>query len=271
MAQRVHPLIADGNELAPPSSRSSLRARPRPQLGARTLIVIPTYDERSNLAALVAAVLAVAPLSHVLVVDDASPDGTGELASALAEDDARVHVLHRASKLGLGTAYLTGFAWGLRRDFDRFFEMDADFSHDPVQLERLFDALDGGADVVVGSRNVRGGSIAGWGVGRRVLSKGGSAYSRVVLGVAVKDLTTGYKAFTRRALEALKLDEVRSNGYAFQIEMTFRALQAGLRVVEVPISFVDRRVGQSKMHRAIFAEAVGVVWRLRLDAMLKRL
>lgn len=250
---------------------ATLRACPTPQLGDRALIVIPTYDESANLAALVAAVLAVAPSAQVLIVDDASPDGTGELADAMAARDARVHVLHRPGKLGLGTAYLMGFAWGLRRDFERFFEMDADFSHDPVQLQRLFEALDAGADVVIGSRNVRGGSIAGWGLGRRVLSKGGSAYSRVVLGVGVRDLTTGYKAFSRRALEALDLRDVRSNGYAFQIEMTYRALRAGLRVVEVPISFVDRRVGQSKMHRAIFAEAVGVVWRLRLDALLRRL
>lgn len=271
MAQAVQPWIADGGEPEVPSSRSALRACPTPQLGQRTLIVIPTYDERSNLAALVAAVLAVAPLAHVLIVDDASPDGTGELADALAERDGRVHVLHRPGKLGLGTAYLMGFDWGLRREFQRFFEMDADFSHDPVQLERLFEALDAGADLVVGSRNVRGGSVAGWGIGRRVLSKGGSAYSRLVLGVGVKDLTTGYKAFTRRALEALELAAVRSNGYAFQIEMTYRALRAGLRVVEVPISFVDRRVGQSKMDRAIFAEAVRLPWRLKLDAVLKRL
>ncbi len=179
--------------------------------------------------------------------------------------------MHRAGKQGLGTAYVAGFAWGLTRDFQRFFEMDADFSHDPRQLAQLCRALDQGAEVAVGSRNVPGGKIVGWGAGRLVLSKGGSAYARAVLGVTVRDLTTGYKAFTRRALEQLDLGNVRSNGYAFQIEMTFRAVRAGLSVVEVPITFVDRRVGESKMDRQIFLEAISVVWRLRLDALRRKL
>jgi dolichol-phosphate mannosyltransferase len=247
--------------------RAPLRAMPALALGAQSLIVIPTYNERSNLEALIQAVIGAAPLSHVLVVDDASPDGTGALADRLAWQDSRVHVLHRPSKQGLGTAYIAGFRWGLERQYQRFFEMDADFSHDPAQLGRLFAALDEGAEVVIGSRNIPGGAISGWGPGRLLLSKGGSAYSRAVLGIAVRDLTTGYKAFTRGALEQIRLEAVRSNGYAFQIELTFRALSAGLRVVEVPITFVDRRVGQSKMDQRIFLEAIGVVWRLRFDAL----
>jgi len=234
------------------------------------LIVIPTYNERSNLEALVGAVLRAAPSAQILIVDDASPDGTGALADALSGADSRVHVLHRAGKLGLGTAYVDGFRWGLARDFQRFFQMDADFSHDPGQLVRFVAALDAGADLVVGSRNVQGGAVSGWGLGRLLLSKGGSAYSRAVLGISTRDLTTGYKAFTRRALLRLRLESVRSNGYAFQIEMTFRALCAGMQVVEVPITFVDRRVGQSKMDRRIFLEAVSIVWRLRYDALTRK-
>ena len=264
MAEAVHPLTQP-----PPASEQRPRAAPRdyaPELGAGALIVIPTYNERANLSALVAAVLRAAPAAELLIVDDSSPDGTGALADALSQRDSRVHVLHRASKQGLGTAYVSGFRWGLARDFSRFVEMDADFSHDPGQLSRLLTALDAGAALAVGSRNVPGGAISGWGIGRLLLSKGGSAYSRAVLGIGVRDLTTGYKAFTRAALERLGLDSVRSNGYAFQIELTFRALRAGLPVVEVPITFVDRRVGQSKMDRGIFLEAVTVVWRLRLAA-----
>jgi dolichol-phosphate mannosyltransferase len=271
MAQSLQPLA----EAAPASEerplRSPLRACPAPALGAGSLIVVPTYNELSNLPALVEAVLRAAPGAQVLVVDDASPDGTGALADALAARNERVHVLHRAAKLGLGTAYVAGFRWGLARQFQYFFEMDADFSHDPGQLLRFFAALDAGAEVVIGSRNVRGGAVFGWGVGRLFLSKGGSAYSRAVLGVATRDLTTGYKAFTRRALERLRLELVRSNGYAFQIEMTFRALCAGMQVVEVPITFVDRRVGQSKMDQRIFLEAISVVWRLRFDALRRKL
>ncbi len=271
MAQSVQPVIEQAPESEERRTRVPLRACPAPELGENALIVVPTYNERANLQALVSAVLRAAPGAQLLIVDDASPDGTGALADALAARDARVAVLHRARKLGLGTAYVAGFRWGLKRGFQRFFEMDADFSHDPRQLLRFFAALDAGADVVVGSRNVRGGAISGWGVGRRFLSKGGSAYSRVVLGVSTRDLTTGYKAFTRRALERLRLESVCSNGYAFQIETTFRALRAGMQVVEVPITFVDRRVGQSKMDRRIFLEAISVVWRLRFDALRRKL
>jgi dolichol-phosphate mannosyltransferase len=250
--------------------RLETQRTPVTELGTSALIVVPTYNERSNLEAFVQAVRRAAPGASLLVVDDNSPDGTGALADRLAKHDPRVSVLHRRGKLGLGTAYVDGFRLGLSRGFARFLEMDADFSHDPAHLEAFFAALDNGADVVLGSRNVPGGSVEGWGFGRHVLSKGGSLYSRLILGVPTRDLTTGFKAFTRRALEAIDLGSVRSNGYSFQIEMTYRALQAGLRVVEVPITFVDRRVGQSKMDAKIFAEAVLSVWRLRWDSLRGR-
>ena len=240
-------------------------------LGERSLIVTPTYNERDNLPIFVEAVQKVVPAAHLLVVDDASPDGTGEIADEIAAKDPRVKVLHRAGKLGLGTAYVEAFRQGLRESYEYFFEMDTDLSHDPGYLPDFFRAFREGADVVAGSRNVPGGGIEGWGLGRHVISKGGSFYSRTILGVKVRDLTTGYKAFTRRALGIIDLQTVRSNGYSFQIEMTYRALCAGLKVVEVPIVFVDRRVGQSKMSRRIFAEAVGVVWKLRLAAVRGKL
>jgi dolichol-phosphate mannosyltransferase len=236
-------------------------------LGKGALIVTPTYNEIDNLADFVKATLSAAPGAELLIVDDASPDGTGELADEIAKQDSRVHVLHRASKTGLGTAYVEGFAWGLRRDYQQFLEMDADLSHDPAHLASFFEAFAGGADLVVGSRNIPGGRVEGWGLGRHVLSKGGSLYSRIILGVSVSDLTTGYKAYTRKALEAVKLGDVRSNGYSFQVETTYRAILAGLDVREVPIVFVDRRVGQSKMSRRIFAEAVLMVLKLRWRGM----
>jgi dolichol-phosphate mannosyltransferase len=236
------------------------------RLGEGALIVTPTYNERYNLPLFVRATLEVVPRAHVMVVDDASPDGTGDVADTLAREDSRVHVLHRPAKQGLGTAYVQAFERGLAEGYQQFFEMDADLSHDPGYLPAFLRAFDQGADVVVGSRNVPGGGVEGWGLGRHVLSRGGSIYSRVILGVGVKDLTTGYKAFTRRALEALDLPSIRSNGYSFQIETTYRALRRGLTVVEVPIVFVDRRAGESKMSRRIFAEAVVMVWKLRLAA-----
>jgi dolichol-phosphate mannosyltransferase len=228
----------------------------------RILVVTPTYNERDNLPSFARALTDAAPASHLLVVDDASPDGTGEVADRLAREDPRVHVLHRAGKMGLGTAYVEGFHYGLARGYDVFVQMDTDLSHDPKHLKRFFEALETGADVVVGSRNIPGGGVEGWGLGRHWLSKGGSLYSRMILGVGVRDLTSGYKAFTRQALDAIDLSTLRSNGYSFQIETTYRALRRGLRVVEVPIVFVDRRAGHSKMSRAIFLEAVVMVWKL---------
>ncbi|WP_437277060.1 polyprenol monophosphomannose synthase [Sorangium sp. So ce375] len=240
-------------------------------MAPRTLIITPTYNERDNLAEFVSSVLATAPDAHVLVVDDASPDGTGALGDELAARDGRVRVLHRAAKRGLGTAYLEGFQRALDGGYDVAFEMDADLSHDPRHLPAFLDAIARGADVVLGSRNMPGGGVEGWGLGRHALSKGGSLYARTILGVGVRDLTTGYKAFTRSALLSLDLGSVRSNGYAFQIETTYRALRKGLRVVEVPIVFVDRRAGRSKMSRRIFAEAIVEVFRLKLDAARGRI
>lgn len=237
----------------------------------KTLIVTPTYDERDNLLVFVSGVLSAMPDAHVMIVDDASPDGTGDLADDLAKKDPRVHVIHRAGKLGLGTAYVEAFQWGLARGYERFFEMDADLSHDVRHLPDFVRALDDGADVVIGSRNIPGGGVEGWGPGRHFISKGGSIYSRTILGLSVKDLTSGYKAFSRRALEAIDLGQVRSNGYSFQIEMNFRAARKGLAIVEVPIVFVDRRAGQSKMSRKIFMEAIGVVWKLRAEALAGKL
>jgi dolichol-phosphate mannosyltransferase len=235
-----------------------------PETGTGLLVVVPTYDERDNLEPLLGALFAALPEAHALVVDDASPDGTGELAAAIAARDGRVHVLRRPGKLGLGTAYVEGFSWALARPYAAVAEMDADLSHDPRDLRRLLAALARGADLAVGSRSVPGGGVLGWGLGRHVLSKGGSAYARVVLGVRVQDMTSGFKVYRRSALEAIGPASLRSNGYAFQIETTYRVLSQGLSVVEEPILFVDRRVGRSKMDRRIFAEAVVAPWRLRL-------
>jgi dolichol-phosphate mannosyltransferase len=230
----------------------------------RALIVVPTYNERENVEEVVERFLAAAPEAELLFVDDNSPDGTGELLDQLAAADRRVHVLHRAGKLGLGTAYLDGFRWGLARGYEYLLEMDADFSHDPQYLPELLRLAREGADVVIGSRYVDGGGTENWGVGRKMISRGGSLYARTVLGVKVRDLTSGFICWRRRALEAIDLDAIRSNGYSFQIEMKYRAIRAGLTLVETPIIFVDRRVGQSKMSRAIFMEALGMVWKLRM-------
>lgn len=239
-----------------------------PRQGTGVLVVTPTYNERENLELFLAGVFEALPEAHVLVVDDASPDGTGDLAHGLSKEDPRVHLLRRPGKLGMGSAYLDGFRWALSRDYEVVLEMDADLSHDARYLPEFLRCIDAGADVVVGSRNIPGGSVEGWGFGRHLLSKGGSLYSRTVLGLAVRDLTSGFKAFHRRVLEAMPLHRVRSDGYSFQIELTFRALKKGFRVQETPIVFVDRRAGESKMSRAIFLEAIAVVWKLRADSML---
>lgn len=229
----------------------------------RVLIIIPTYNERENLRELLRGVFEVLPNAHVLVVDDASPDGTGAVAEELASNDSRVNVMHRASKQGLGTAYLAGFAWAIERGYDYIFQMDADLSHDPCFLPFLMQALDEGADLVIGSRNIPEGGVEGWGPLRHFVSKGGSLYSRIILGLDVRDLTSGFKGFRRAVLQTIDLHEVSSRGYSFQIEVTYRAILRGFRVVEVPITFVDRRAGQSKMTGSIFAEAVMMVWKLR--------
>lgn len=229
------------------------------------LVCIPTYDERDNLEPIVRAVLAADPRVDVLVVDDNSPDGTGQLADALAAKEPRVHVLHRAKKEGLGRAYVAAFQWALARDYCYILEMDADFSHDPKHLPMLLDEAVGGTQLVLGSRYVEGGGTVNWGLLRRALSRGGSLYARTVLSIPVRDLTGGFKCFRREVLEAIPLEQVRSTGYAFQIELTYRALQRGFTVKELPIRFEDRRVGQSKMSRRIVLEALTGVVRLRLS------
>ncbi len=230
----------------------------------RPVVVVPTYDERDNLPWLVAGLLQAVPGARVLVVDDASPDGTGAEADALARADSRIQVIHRPRKLGLGSAYVAGFSLALRGDADAIVQMDADLSHDPRDVPRLLAALASGADLAVGSRNVRGGEVRGWGVGRHLLSRGGSVYAGLMLGVSVRDLTSGYKAWRRGALVAIQHQTLRSTGYAFQVEATYRALSAGLRVVEVPVTFVDRRAGHSKMSLGIVAEAAWKVPLLRV-------
>jgi dolichol-phosphate mannosyltransferase len=227
------------------------------------LIVVPTYNERDNVRDIASRLLAALPGSEVLFVDDNSPDGTGGVLDEMAAAEPRIHVMHRAGKLGLGTAYIDGFRWGLARGHDFLFEMDADGSHDPKYLQQMLALAHDGADVVVGSRYVPGGGTENWGLGRRILSRGGGLYARTVLGVKLRDVTAGFICWRSSALQAIDLDTITSNGYSFQIEMKYRALKKSLRVVETPIKFIDRRVGQSKMSRAIFIEALMKVWALR--------
>jgi dolichol-phosphate mannosyltransferase len=231
-----------------------------------TWLVLPTYNEADNIEPFVAAARSNLPAdAHILIVDDGSPDGTGERADRLAERHANVHVLHRRTKEGLGPAYIAGFRQALAGGAELVLEMDADFSHDPAYLPRLLDASRH-ADLVIGSRYVEGGGVGDWGPLRRLVSRGGSAYSRRVLGVDVRDLTGGFKCIHREVLEAIDLDAVEARGYAFQIEMTYRAIRLGFTVVEVPIVFRERRAGQSKMDGSIVAEAVLGVPRLRFGS-----
>jgi dolichol-phosphate mannosyltransferase len=230
-----------------------------------TVIVIPTYNERDCVGPIVSAVRAAVPEADILIVDDNSPDGTGALADELAASDRHVIALHRVRKEGLGAAYLAAFRYVLDdgRGWKRVVQMDADFSHDPRDLPRLLAALDAGADLAIGSRYVDGGGTENWGLGRRVVSRGGGLYARSVLGVGIQDLTAGFKAWKADTLRSIDLNAVSAKGYGFQIEMTYRTLRNNLRVVEVPIKFVDRRVGQSKMSGTIFFEALTLVWQLR--------
>jgi dolichol-phosphate mannosyltransferase len=228
------------------------------------LVILPTYNERSNLEPLTDAIFKTGPF-HILVVDDNSPDGTGALADELAARHAgRFFVLHRPGKAGLGRAYLAGFAWGLEQGYNMLLEMDADFSHDPRHLPQFINRICEGADVVLGSRYVAHGGTRNWSPLRRVISRGGSLYAQLILGLPARDLTSGFKCFRRSALEAIDLASIHSNGYSFQIEVTYRCFRQGLRIVETPIIFVDRRVGQSKMSRNIVVEAMWMVWKLRL-------
>jgi dolichol-phosphate mannosyltransferase len=237
----------------------------------RALVCIPTYNERENLAPMLRALAEVlAPEDGVLVIDDASPDGTGELADRLAGELAFVHVLHRGAKEGIGPAYLAGFRHALAADAELVLEMDCDFSHDPTAVPQLIAAA-AGADLVLGSRYVPGGGTRNWGPIRRMISRGGSLYAQILLGTHVRDLTGGFKCYRRVVLERIDLDAIGSRGYAFQIETTYRALRAGFRVVEIPITFVDREAGGSKMSRAIVLEGIWKVPALRLAALRGRL
>jgi dolichol-phosphate mannosyltransferase len=232
-------------------------------MGAAWLI-LPTYNEAENIRPILHAARAhLRPNDRILVVDDNSPDGTGRIAEQLATELDGVDVLHRPAKQGLGRAYIAGFAYALERGAELVLEMDSDFSHDPADLPRLVNTAEERADLVLGSRYVAGGSVTDWGLLRKLVSRGGSWYARVILGVKVRDLTGGFKCFRRSVLEALDLDAVRADGYGFQIELTYRAVQAGFRVVEIPIVFRDRRVGESKMTARIALEAVWKVPALR--------
>ena len=240
-------------------------------MAERALVIIPTYNEAQNLRGLIPQVLNQDPRLEVLVVDDNSPDGTGRTADELAKADSRVHVLHREGKLGLGTAYLHGFRWALERAYDYVFEMDADFSHDPAHLKEFLKAIED-ADVVLGSRYLEGKvTVVNWPMGRLMLSYCANIYARWITGLRIWDLTGGFKCFRRRVLEAIDLSRVRSNGYAFQIEMSVRAWRKGFKLREIPIVFVDRTEGQSKMNRVIVREAVWMVPRLRLMSWFGRI
>jgi dolichol-phosphate mannosyltransferase len=239
-------------------------------MAERALVVVPTYNEKENIARLIATVLPQDPRLEMLIVDDGSPDGTGIIVDDIAEREPRVHVLHREKKSGLGTAYRAGFKWALDRQYDYVFEMDADFSHDPNHLPQFLSAMTD-ADLVLGSR-YRGGkvTVVNWPMSRLLLSYFANIYARIVTGLRLDDSTGGFKCFRRQVLEAIDLDDVRSNGYAFQIEMSFRAWKKGFRIVEIPIVFTDRTEGTSKMSGHIVREAVFMVWRLRWWAITGR-
>jgi dolichol-phosphate mannosyltransferase len=237
------------------------------ELRERALVIVPTYNERQNIARLVECVLSQDPRLEILVVDDSSPDGTGQIADEIAGGIPRLHVLHRPGKMGLGTAYLAGFRWALERDYAYVFEMDADFSHDPAHLPEFLAAIQN-ADLVLGSRYRNGKvTVVNWPMARLILSYSANIYARAVTGLPLFDSTGGFKCFRREVLQAIDLGAVRSNGYAFQIEMSFRAWKRGFRIVEIPIVFTDRTEGESKMSRRIVREAIWMVWRLRWWAL----
>ena len=230
-----------------------------------SLVVIPTYNERENIQRLIPVILGLPQGFDVLVIDDASPDGTGEAAEELArQNPGCVRVIHRAGKQGLGSAYVQGFKFALTQTYDLIFQMDADFQHDPLDLPR-FAAAAQDADVVIGSRYVEGGTTTDWSLFRRMISQGGAAYTRALLGLPYHDVTTGYRCFRRQVLQRLNLDDITTTGFGFQVEMLYRCYQLGARVTELPIVFHVRRVGESKMNSSIFVEAMALVWRLRRD------
>lgn len=228
----------------------------------KTLIIIPTYNELENLGPLLKEIFSFAPETDILVIDDNSPDGTGQLADQMHEENSRIHVMHRAGKLGLGTAYIAGFQYAIEHGYDAAFEMDADFSHDPKYLPDFLKAIEN-ADLVIGSRYIPGGATPNWSPMRRFISGGGNIYARFMLGIPVQDCTAGYRCYRRKVLENLGLDTVQTQGYGFQVEMTYRTMKQGFKIVETPIVFMDRRVGKSKMSRTIFLEAFLYVLRTR--------
>ena len=232
-------------------------------MAERALVIVPTFNERENITRLIGSILEQDPRLEILVVDDGSPDGTGDLVEGVMQHEPRLHILRRPRKMGLGTAYIAGFRWALQESYDLVFEMDADFSHDPAHLSQFLGAIEG-ADLVLGSRYRNGKvTVVNWPIKRLLLSYFANVYARVVTGLPLWDATGGFKCFRRRVLEAIDLSHVRSNGYAFQIEMSFRAWRKHFKIVEIPIVFVDRTEGQSKMSRAIVREAIWMVWRLR--------
>ncbi len=237
----------------------------------KTLVIIPTYNEAENITVLVQNILELA-VEHinVLVVDDNSPDGTADLVEQMAEHDDRVHLLKRPAKFGLGSAYVTGFRYGLERSFDRFIEMDADFSHDPAEIPNLLVASEE-YDIVLGSRYVRGVNVVNWPLTRLLLSMGASYYTKIITGLPVHDCTSGFKCFNRKVLESIDLDRVQSDGYSFQIELNFKAWKKGFTIGEIPIIFIDRRAGISKMSHKIVREAIWMVWKLKLLSIFKKL
>ncbi|HEY7503663.1 MAG TPA: polyprenol monophosphomannose synthase [Gemmatimonadales bacterium] len=239
-------------------------------MAERALVVVPTYNESVNLPLIVPQILAQDPRLDVLIVDDNSPDGTGQVADQMAAAEPRVHVLHRPGKGGLGKAYLAGFRWALERDYELIFEMDADFSHDPKFLADFLRAAED-ADLVIGSRYKTGVNVINWPISRLLLSLGANQYARWITGLPVMDSTGGFKCFRRRVLQAIEFDRVRSNGYSFQIEMSFRAWKKGFRLVEIPIVFTDRVEGQSKMNKRIVREAIWMVWWLRIKGLVGQL
>ncbi len=237
----------------------------------KTLVVVPTYNEIENLQLLVESILSMTPPHlEILVVDDGSPDGTGELADSLVRDQTRCHVLHRKKKLGLGTAYVEGFNWGMDQGFEALIEMDADFSHHPRYLISMLQNLEQN-DVVIGSRYVSGGGTLNWGLGRKLLSRGGSLYARTILKAPISDFTGGFNGWKRQVLQGIDLGTLRSDGYSFQIELKYRAYQQGYQIVEFPIIFEDRKVGKSKMSRRIILEALVRVWSFRSNSTQKKL
>lgn len=236
----------------------------------RALIIVPTYNEIENLQTLAQAVMGVVPsFVDLLIVDDNSPDGTGKLADSLSQKNPRIQVLHRAKKMGLGTAYVNGFRWGIEKGYDALIEMDADFSHDPKYLSRMLELLQS-HDVVIGSRYVSGGGTVNWGMGRKILSRGGSIYSRCILKAPIRDFTGGFNGWRKPVIEAVDLGSLRSDGYSFQIELKYRAFLRGFKITEFPIVFEDRKVGKSKMNRRIVLEALLRVWGFRFKSPFRQ-